>query len=189
MKVISGRAKGRKLRFPRLLSGQRLRPLTGRAKGALFNILAVQNPGARFLDLFAGTGSVGIEALSRGAKLAIFVEDNRKAVLALRDNIEMTGFSDRSEVYCLDVIKALKVLDKAVARFDIVFIGAPYGSSLLGETLKTMSETSIVDKDGIVVAERSKRDKISDSYGSLVRYRDANYGDTILSFYKIGAVK
>lgn len=189
MKVLSGRAKGRKLRFPRLSSGQRLRPLTGRAKGALFNILAVENPGARFLDLFAGTGSVGIEALSRGAKVAIFVEGNLKAVLALRDNIELTGFSDRSEVYCLDVIKALRVLDKADAKFDIVYIGAPYGSSLLGETLKTISEISIVDKDSIVVAERSKRDMIADSYGSLVKYRDARYGDTILSFYKIGDVK
>ena len=183
MRVIAGLAKGKELRFPKLSKDKRLRPLNGRAKEALFNILAGKNPGARFLDLFAGTGSVGIEALSRGANLAIFVEFDRKIVRTLRENLALTGFSDRAEVYCLDVIKALKVIDKAKGKFDIVFIGAPYGSPALEETLKTIAATEIIDRDGVIVAEHSIRDKISDSYGKLIKSRDCEYGDTVLSFY------
>jgi 16S rRNA (guanine966-N2)-methyltransferase len=183
VRVIAGTAKGRKLRFPKLPKGKRLRPLTGRVKEALFNILAGENPEARFLDLFAGTGSVGIESLSRGASLAIFVEHDRKIVRILRENIALAGFSDRAEVYCLDVIKALKVIDKAKGEFDIVYIGAPYGSPLLEGTLKALSDSNIVDGDGVVVAEHGIRDRVADSYGKLVKFRDARYGDTVLSFY------
>ena len=185
MRVIAGLAKGKELRFPKLSKDKRLRPLTGRAKEALFNILAAKNPGARFLDLFAGTGSVGIEALSRGANLAIFVEFDRKIVRTLRENLALTGFSDRAEVYCLDVIKALKVIDQAKGKFDIVFIGAPYGSPALEETLKVIAVTEMIDRDGVIVAEHSIRDKISDSYGKLIKSRDCRYGDTVLSFYNL----
>ena len=185
MRVIAGLAKGKELRFPKLSKDKRLRPLNGRAKEALFNILAGKNPGARFLDLFAGTGSVGIEALSRGANLAIFVELDRKTVRTLRENLALTGFSDRAEVYCLDVIKALKVIDKAKGKFDIVFIGAPYGSPALEETLKAIAVTEIIDRDGVIVAEHSIRNKISNSYGKLIKSRDCRYGDTVLSFYNL----
>jgi 16S rRNA (guanine(966)-N(2))-methyltransferase RsmD len=183
VRVIAGLAKGKELRFPKLSKDKRLRPLTGRAKEALFNILTAKNPGARFLDLFSGTGSVGIEALSRGANLAIFVEFDRKIVQTLRENLAITGFSDRAEVYCLDVIKAVKVIDKAKGKFDIVFIGAPYGSLVLEETLKAIAATEIIERDGVIVAEHSIRDKISDSYGKLKKSRDCRYGDTVLSFY------
>ena len=186
MRVIAGLAKGKELRFPKLSKDKRLRPLTGRAKEALFNILVRKNPGARFLDLFAGTGSVGIEALSRGASLAIFVEFDRKIVQTLRDNIALAGFSDRAEVYGLDVIKAIKIIDKAKGKFDIIFIGAPYGSPILGETLNAIAGSEIVDNGGVVVAEHSRRDKVSDSYGDMAKFRDAKYGDTVLSFYSLG---
>lgn len=186
MKVIGGKAKGRKLRYPKLPPNKRLRPLTGQAKEALFNILAGRINGARFLDLFAGTGSVGIEALSWGAQVAIFVEIDRKIVETLRENLELTGFSDRAEVYNLDVIKALKVIDKAGGKFDIIFIGAPYGSPLIESALKGIAETGIADKDGIIVSEHSSRDKVADSYGKLKKFRDSKYGDTVLSFYLAG---
>ncbi len=186
MKVIAGKAKGRQLRFPKLPKVKRLRPLTGQAKEALFNILVKENPGARFLDLFAGTGSVGIEALSRGARLAIFVEQDRNVVETLRENIELTGFSDRSEIFCLDVMKALKVLEREKCRFDIVFMGAPYGTPLLEEAMKGIASIDIVEAGGVVVAEHSIRDRISDSYGKFAKARDARYGDTVLSFYSIG---
>jgi len=186
VKVIAGSAKGKRLRFPKIAKDKRLRPLTGQAKEALFNILAGKNPDARFLDLFAGTGSVGIEALSRGAELAIFVELDRKIAQTLRENLEITGFSDRAEIYCLDVIRAIKVIDKNKGKFDIVFIGAPYGSALLEGSLKALAETQLVDIDGVVVAEHCVRNKVADSYGKLVKYRDSRYGDTVLSFYMIG---
>jgi 16S rRNA (guanine(966)-N(2))-methyltransferase RsmD len=185
VRVIAGLAKGKTLRYPKLSKGKRLRPLTGRVKEALFNILVNKNPDARFLDLFAGTGSVGIEALSRGAGLAIFVEFDRKTVQILRENLALTGFTDRAEVYCLDVVKAIKIIDKAKGKFDIIFIGAPYGSPMLEETLKALAVTGLVDDDAVVVAEHSIRDKVSDSYGKLVKFRDSRYGDTVLSFYNL----
>lgn len=191
MRVISGKARGRKLRYPKLPKSKRLRPLTGQAKEALFNILAREVQGAKFLDLFAGTGSVGIEALSRGASLAIFVEHDRKIVQTLRENLELTGFSDRAEVYCLDVFKAIKVIERGGGRFNIVYIGAPYavpagrqGSPLLEGTMKAIAGIKIVDKDGVVIAEHSSRDKVEESYGALSKFRDSKYGDTVLSFYK-----
>lgn len=185
MRVIAGLAKGKKLRYPKLSKDKRLRPLTGRAKGALFNILVSKNPDARFLDLFAGTGSVGIEALSREAGLAIFVEFDLKTVQILRENLDLTGFTDRAEVYCLDVIKAIKIIDKAKGKFDIIFIGAPYGSPMLEETLKALAAADIADSKAVVVAEHSARDKVSDEYGKLVKFRDSRYGDTVLSFYSL----
>jgi 16S rRNA (guanine966-N2)-methyltransferase len=185
VKVLAGTAKGRNLKFPKLSADKRLRPLTGQAKGALFNILVNKNNGARFLDLFAGTGSVGIEALSRGAQLAFFVELDRKIVETLRENLGLTGFTDRAEVLCLDVDTALQSIDKDKGRFDIVFIGAPYGKPLLGQALTRLSNTSIVEHNGVVVAEHSSRDKVSDLYGILKKFRETRYGDTILSFYSI----
>lgn len=183
MRVLSGSAKGRKLKFPKLAAGVRLRPLMGRVKGALFNILAARIEGARFLDLFAGTGSVGIEALSRGAKLAIFVEMDRKIAEVLRQNLELTGFTDRAEIYCLDVLKAIKVLDSAKGKFDIIFIGAPYGSTELAGSLRAIGDSGIVAEGGVVVAEHNRKSVIDDIYGSLSRYRDSRYGDTVLTFY------
>jgi 16S rRNA (guanine966-N2)-methyltransferase len=185
VKVIAGSAKGRNLKFPDLPKGKRLKPLTGQAKEALFNILVAKNGGARFLDLFAGTGSVGIEALSRGAELAFFVEMDRRAVETIRENLDMCGFTDRSEVYCLEAEKAVKVLDRENAKFDIVFIGAPYGSPVLGKVLQVISETKILAGNAVVVAEHSIRDKIEENYTKLSKFRDARYGDTVLSFYKI----
>ena len=184
MRVLAGSAKGRKLKYPKLPKGARLRPLMGQVKGALFNILATKIGEARFLDLFAGTGSVGIEALSRGAKLAIFVELDRKTADVLRENLEITGFSDRAEIYCLDVIKAIKVLDNAKGKFDIVFVGAPYGSPALIEVMKGIGVSGLLDDGGVVIAEHNKKSPVDDVYGSLKKFRDSRYGDTILSFYK-----
>jgi 16S rRNA (guanine966-N2)-methyltransferase len=185
VKVIAGSAKGRNLKFPKISSDKRLKPLTGQAKEALFNILVAKNASSRFLDLFAGTGSVGIEALSRGADLAFFVELDRRAVETIRENLELCGFTDISEVYCLEAEKAVKVLDREGAKFDIVFIGAPYGNPVLGKVLKVISETKILSENAVVVAEHSIRDKIEEIYGSLLKFRDARYGDTVMSFYSI----
>lgn len=183
MKVLAGSAKGRNLKFPKLPQGKRLRPLTGQAKAALFNILVEENVDARFLDLFSGTGSVGIEALSRGAKLAFFVELERKVVETLRENLAMTGFSDRSEVLNLDVIKAISVIDRDGGKFDIIFIGAPYNNPILIEALKKISGTKILADKGILVAEHNTKTPVDEEYGNLKKFRDSRYGDTILSFY------
>ncbi len=184
MRVISGKAKGRKLKVPKLSRGRRIRPLTDQVKEALFNILGDRVVDCYFLDIFAGTGSVGIEALSRGAKLAIFVELDRQVVSTIKENLAATGLDDRAEVYSVDALRAIKILDSKKCGFDIIFLGPPYGSPALEKSLELLSTSNIIKKDGLVVAEHSARHKIADSYASLLKVRDARYGDTVLSFYK-----
>jgi 16S rRNA (guanine(966)-N(2))-methyltransferase RsmD len=186
MRVISGKAKGRKLKVPRLDRGRRVRPLTDQVKEALFNILGPKVPESYFLDLFAGTGAVGIEALSRGAKLAIFVELDRKVIGTIRENLELTGLFDSAEIYSLDVLRAIKALDKKGSKFDIVFIGAPYGSPVLEQALELLSTTGLINMGGVVVAEHRNKHEIAEAFNELKKFRDARYGDTVLSFYKIG---
>jgi len=185
MRVISGKAKGRKLKYPKLAKSRRIRPLTDQAREALFNILGADIAGGLFLDLFAGTGAVGIEALSRGAEIAIFVERDRKVVGAIRENLELTGFTDRAEVYSLDVLKAVKVLDRKGSRFDFIYLGAPYGSPDLVKALELIAASGLVAENGVVIAERRAKHEIAESYGALDRVRDSRYGDTVLSFYRL----
>lgn len=161
-----------------------LRPLTDQAREALFNILGEKVVDCCFFDLFAGTGAVGIEALSRGAKIAIFVELNRSTVSVIRQNLELTGFSDRAEVYAVDVIRALNLLNQKGARFDIIFLGAPYDSPVLEKALNKLSETEVLKPDGVLIAEHRKQHKLQGEYGRLKVFRDARYGETVLSFYK-----
>ncbi len=185
MRVISGKAKGKKLKAPNLSRGQRIRPLTDQAKEALFNILGEKVPDSYFLDLFAGTGAVGIEALSRGAKIAIFIELNKRIVSTIRQNLAATELDPSAEVYSLDVLRAIKVLDRKGAKFDIIFLGAPYGSPILEEALERLSASGLVKDDALVVAEHRAKHEISENFGNLIKFRDSRYGDTVLSFYKL----
>jgi 16S rRNA (guanine(966)-N(2))-methyltransferase RsmD len=171
------------LKTPRKARG--VRPLTDQARGALFNILAGKAVDCSFLDLFAGTGAVGIEALSRGAKIAIFVELSRPMVSLIRENLELTGFSDHAEVYAVDVIRALNLLNGKGARFDIIFMGAPYDSPVLEKAINKLSETELLNVEGVVVAEHRKQHELQAVYGKLKSFREARYGETVLSFYGI----
>ena len=164
--------------------GWRVRPLTDQTREALFNILGARVADCYFLDLFAGTGAVGIEALSRGARSAIFVELNRQVVSLIPQNLETAGFSDRADVYAVDVIRALNLLNGKQARFDIIFLGAPYDSPLLEKAMEKIAEVDILNPGGIVIAEHRKQHLLPDHYGRFEKYRDARYGETKLSFFK-----
>ena len=179
MRVISGKAKGKKLKAPK-----HSRPLTDQAKEALFNILRGKIADCYFLDLFAGSGAVGIEALSREAKIAIFVELNRKAVEIIRENLKNTGVSDHAEVYAVDVIRALNLLDRKQAKFDIIFLGAPYDSPGLEKALVKLAETDLLRESGLVIAEHRKQSKLQEAYGNLKSCRETRYGETVLTFYE-----
>ncbi|MGB9613298.1 MAG: 16S rRNA (guanine(966)-N(2))-methyltransferase RsmD [Candidatus Margulisiibacteriota bacterium] len=165
--------------------GWNLRPLTERAREALFNILGTKVVDSTFLDLFAGTGAVGIEALSRGAKIAFFVEKMQSTVALIRKNLELTGFSDQAEVYALDVIRALNLFKRKKAKFDIIFMGAPYDSPILAKALKKFSETEILNDNGLLIVEHRRQHKIEGVYGGLEKFREEHYGETVLSFYKL----
>ena len=180
MRVISVTAKGKRLKSPKL----KTRPLSDRAKEALFNILQARVSDCCFLDLFAGTGAVGIEALSRGATLSIFSELDKKTVQVIRENLETCGFTDRAEVYALDVIRTLKILKRKGAKFDIIFMGAPYGSPSLEEALQQLADGSLLRERGIVIAEHRKQHTLEDRYGNLGTFRTVRYGETELTFYE-----
>jgi 16S rRNA (guanine(966)-N(2))-methyltransferase RsmD len=171
------------LKTPRQVRG--VRPLTDQARGALFNILAARIGGSSFLDLFAGTGAVGIEALSRGAATASFVEHNRAAVALIRQNLELTGLGDRAEVFSMDVPRAIKLLDGKGARFDHIYLGAPYDDPVLVECLGLIAGSGLLNMAGILIAEYRRQQVVAGSFGALERFREARYGETILGFYKL----
>ena len=162
----------------------RVRPLTDQARGALFNILAAKIAGASFLDLFAGTGAVGIEALSRGAETAVFVELNRFAVSLIRENLELTKLAGRAEVLALDVLRAIKLLNARGAKFDLIYLGAPYDDPILAAGLELIAGGGLLKPAGILVAEYRRQQAVAESFGGLARVREARYGETVLGFYR-----
>ena len=144
MRVITGKARGRKLREPK---GMDIRPTTDMVKEAVFNILQFELEGARVLDLFAGTGQLGIEALSRGAAEAVFVDGSSTAIRIVKENLELCGF--KAKVLQGDAIGYLPALGK----FDIVFLDPPYDSDLLEQALKVIENVDLLSGGGIIVCE------------------------------------
>ncbi|MFH1541834.1 MAG: 16S rRNA (guanine(966)-N(2))-methyltransferase RsmD [bacterium] len=178
MRVISGKAKGTKLKAP-----DSARPLTDRAKEALYNILRAKVVEASFLDLFAGSGAVGIEALSRGAKAATFVELDRKAIAIIKENLAAARLQEPVEIIPLDVIKALKILTKSGQKFDIIYLGAPYDSPALPEALNLIGSAQLLNTKGIVIAEHRRQHQVEDVYGNLKAIRQERYGETVFKFF------
>lgn len=149
MRIIAGS----KRRLPlKTLPGRDIRPTTDRIKETLFNMLQMEIPGSYFLDLFAGSGQIGLEAVSRGARYAVFVEESKKAADCIKENIRFT----KSEQECLllqkDVITALRFLEGKY-RFDLIFMDPPYGESLEKETLLYLKDSSLVKEDALIVVE------------------------------------
>jgi len=172
LRVIAGEFRSRLLKS---LPGLDTRPTPDRLREALFNVLAPQIEGAVFLDAYAGTGAVGIEALSRGAKRAIFVERNRAAVEVIRENLASLGIADRAEVF---TGKAEPVLERTAA--DIVFLDPPYAlTKEYEQSLATLGERA----KGLVVAQHAFRQPLAESYANLHRTRTLRQGDNALSFY------
>ncbi len=173
MRVIAGEFRSRMLKT---LPGMDVRPTPDRLREALFSILAPNLQGAVFLDAYAGTGSVGIEALSRGAARAVFIEKNRAAMLVIRENLRSLGIEDRAEV-------AFGRTAQLIARHpaDIVFLDPPY--PLEGEYASALSVLARTPQ-GLAIAQHASRFELAESYGGLVRYRVLKQGDNCLSFYR-----
>ena len=179
MRVIAGVAKGRRLKAPRGWPG---RPTADRVKEALFNILSPRVPGSCFLDLFAGTGNVGIEALSRGAERAVFVERDARAVRAIHDNLAAAGCERRAVVLKMDVPAAVREMS-AKERFDLIFVDPPYGMGMEVSALALIGQCGLLKSDGWVVVESGKRENLPADCAGMVLFRRERYGDTVLSFY------
>ena len=179
MRVAGGNAKGRRLKGA-VSSGTRA--TTERVRAAIFNILdPEQYKGGRVLDLFAGSGSLGIEALSHGAGSADFVEWDRRQSAVITSNLESTGFSSQGHVHRLDVLQALQTLP---GRYDLVLLDPPYKMGGLDSLLeKIASQPGLIVDDGVVIAGHSKHEDLKETYGSLRLTSHRQYGDNVIDFF------
>lgn len=152
MRVIVGTAKRLQLKT---VKGDNTRPTTDRIKETLFNMLQNDIEGCRFLDLFSGSGAIGIEALSRGAKEAVFVENNKEAINCIKENLIFTKLVNSGIVMSYDVMTAISMLEGRNAKFDIVFMDPPYNKEIEKEVLDRLKQSEIIDSDTMIIVEAS----------------------------------
>ncbi|MBM2831327.1 MAG: rsmD [Dehalococcoidia bacterium] len=177
MRVIAGAAKGRVLKVPRVA----VRPTTGLVKGALFAILGSKIQDAHVLDLFAGSGALGIEALSRGAAWVDFVEQERDSCSVIRENLKATGLDTQAHVYCCKAARALAFLDR---KYDVVLLDPPYADPSLEGMLAWLASSAVVKPATVLVVAHSSRRRLGDSYGPFAKVRERCHGDTCISLFK-----
>lgn len=176
-------AKGRRLKGP---PGIATRPLTDRIKEALFNVLASGLQEARFLDLFAGSGSAGIEALSRGAARTIFIDSSPQAVRVIKENLTHCGFAAESfEVYCNDVFRALEILERRKILFDYIYADPPFTlRELFDKTIKSLDRAGILAPGGVVIIRTPFKLCLPVKLTRVQRYRVDVYGESALHYYR-----
>ena len=174
MRVISGSARGRRLKE---LQGMDTRPTTDKVKESLFNIIQFDIEGRRVLDLFAGTGQLGIECLSRGAKSAVFTDESREAVKIVRDNLKNCGFT--ATVLQQDALSYLK----SCGSFDLIFVDPPYDSQLYQSVLETINSVDILSDGGIIVCESRRENTLPEMRPPYRKRREYNYGRVKLTLY------
>jgi 16S rRNA (guanine966-N2)-methyltransferase len=183
MRVIAGQFRSRKLAA---VPGTATRPTSDRLRETLFNVLGPRIVDSVFLDLYAGTGAVGIEAISRGAREVYFVESDRKAARVIRENLQSLKIEDGAELQEREVIPALRLLDSQAIAADFVFIDPPYEDhGAYAQALGLIAQSQLINAQSIVIAEHDKHFDPGAEFGALKRYRELKQGDAVLSFYKL----
>lgn len=180
MRIISGSRKG-----TRLSSTQAawIRPTADSTKELMFNVLGKSIVDRQVLDLYAGTGNLGIEALSRGAAKAIFVEKNQRAVALIQRNLAKTRFTAQAEIWKLEVEKALRRLNQAGAKFDLIFMDPPYGRGLAAKTLTSLAKKALLTEDGWLIIEHDHKEALDQNTNELILYSCKRKGETKVSFF------
>lgn len=182
MRVISGDRKGHKLFAPK---GDFIRPTEDRLKESLFNIIHPIHDEAIVLDLFAGTGSIGIEFLSRGSKKAYFVDKNRESLEYINKNLLHTKLIDRAVVLALDAKKALIYLKKDSLSFDYIYMDPPFADiELFNTTIDLIESLELLSQNGLLIIEHDERISLKDDYLKITKTDERKYGNNILTFYK-----
>lgn len=177
MRVITGTARGTSLKAP---DGLTTRPTADRVKQALFNIIQYEITG-EVLDLFAGSGQLGIEALSRGASRAVFVDESAAALAVVRENLQRTHLTDRAEIVHSDYRNYLLQSKK---RFRLIFLDPPYAEKYLENAIKCISEIDILAEGGIIITERPVGKPLNEDFDGLERSKDYTYGKTIITLFR-----
>ena len=178
MRVITGSARGIQLKTP---EGMVTRPTSDRVKEAMFSIIHFDIPGAEVLDLFGGTGQLGIEALSRGAKSAVFVDAGEPACRLIRENLKRTKLEQQGKVVRSDY---LAYLERAKEQYDIILLDPPYAEVFLESAIKKITEIDILRTGGIIVAERPLGKELPWEFQGYERSKDYKYGNTLLTIYR-----
>lgn len=179
MRIITGSAKGARLKAPR---GLETRPTTDRVKESVFNILSELVVDTDVLDLFAGSGNLGIEALSRGARHAVFVDRRQESVAVIKDNLAHTKFLEQAVIYKRDVLSLLDQFNQSGQSFSMIFCDPPYNRGLVAAVLKKIDEGTVLQDSGIMVIEHSQHELIQDKWLTLAVKRTEKYGETMVSF-------
>ena len=182
MRVISGKARGLKLNTPK---NDDVRPTTDRVKESLFNMINSYIMESDILDLFAGTGSLGIECLSRGANQCIFVDNSKESINIVKSNIKKARVENESIVLNLDFKSAINSLSSKNKQFDVIFMDPPYYKNMFSDALSAVDNNNLLKEDGIIVVEHDTVDKFPDNMGRLYKSREKKYGNTTLTFYKL----
>lgn len=180
MRIIAGQAKGVKLQS---IPGLNTRPSSDRVKEALFNILGPAIYGSSFLDLYAGNGGIGLEALSRGAAEVIWVDSNRACTTMIKEN-RRTAKLNGGEIYTNDVFQALNLLVQKECHFDYIFLDPPYEKGLIAQTLEQLAGLPLLKRNGLIIAEASKKEDAPANMSKLTFMRSKKYGNTLLYFYQ-----
>ncbi|MDE6357362.1 MAG: 16S rRNA (guanine(966)-N(2))-methyltransferase RsmD [Eubacteriales bacterium] len=180
MRVISGTARGLKLKSP---EGIITRPTTDRIKESLFNIIAPYIQETIFLDLFSGSGAIGIEALSRGAEKAFFVDSSKKSYELIKQNISSAKFLEKSEIYNIDCLNAIDKFAEKKVCFDIIFMDPPYSQNFVQPILNKIKEKNLLKENGIIICEQHIEDEIPIIEG-LNNYRIKEYKTTKMVFFE-----
>jgi 16S rRNA (guanine966-N2)-methyltransferase len=179
MRVIAGKAKGHLLKVPK---GTPTRPATDLVRGAIFSILEnIVCDWARVLDLFSGSGALGIEALSRGASWVDFVDRERRCCDIIRRNLEKTGFTPKAHVYCCDVARAISFLEK---EYNVILMDPPYSDSSIGKLITKLATSRLIGPDSIVMTTHSPRLPLAQAYATLSLIKERRHGDSCISLYR-----
>ena len=178
MRVVAGKAKGVVLKTP---EGMETRPTADRVKEALFSILQFDLPGTKVLDLFGGTGQLGIEAISRGAKSAVFVDAGDAPCKLIKENLRRAKMEGEGRVVRADY---LQFLSQCREKFDIIFLDPPYAEVFLENSIKKISEIDILQSGGIIVAERPVEKALDCAFEGFTRSKDYKYGNTLLTIFR-----
>lgn len=176
MRIITGSARGRKLKEP---VGRDIRPTTDMVKESVFNILQFDIEGRTFLDLFAGTGQMGIEAISRGAKHATFLDSSRESIALIKENVKITGFGDKATVLQTDSLRFIE----SAGKYDIIYIDPPYKTTLAAEALRKINEFDILKDNGIIVCESTNETEMPELFEPYMKQKERRYGKIKLTVY------
>lgn len=180
LRVISGDKKGFKLKAPK---GKDTRPTEDRVKESLFNILGDIDNNSMVLDLFAGSGSIGIEFLSRGAKMAYFIDNSSLSIKTIKENLIHTNFLKKSKIIKGDSIKSIKFLGREDIKFDYIYIDPPYGGNLIEKSMKSILKANILNNNAILILEHKKALDLPNILYGLGKTDIRNYGNKVLTFY------